>query len=227
MMSSFLAVHGNELVRRCAAKVAARPVRRAPAAATAASGIPLFLAQLQRTLEAEERQEPLVSLRISGASGGDALAASEMGAAAMLHGEELLALGYSVDQVVHGYGDLCQAVTDLAFELDAPIAVSEFRTLNRCLDNGIANAVAAFSAQRDATIAAANEAHANERQETLLHALRSSLATASYAATALELGNLPMSGATGALLKRSLATMRTQVGGPTAEELQKLWDDGR
>jgi hypothetical protein len=227
MMSGFLATHGEELVRRCAAKVALRPVRPSASPAAAHGGISLFLAQLQRTLEAEERQEPLVSLRISGAPGGDALAASEMGAAATRHGQELLALGYSVDQVVHGYGDLCQAVTDLAFELDVPIGVSEFRTLNRCLDNGIANAVAAFSAQRDATIAAASEAHANERQETLLHALRSSLATASYAVTALELGNLPVSGATGTLLKRSLATMRSQVGGPSAEELQKLWDEGR
>jgi hypothetical protein len=227
MMSGFLATHGEELVRRCAAKVALRPVRPSASPAAAHGGISLFLAQLQRTLEAEERNEPLVSLRISGASGGDSLAASEVGAAAMRHGQDLLALGYSVDQVVHGYGDLCQAVTDLAFELDAPIAVSEFRTLNRCLDNGIANAVSAFSARRDATIAATNEAQMSERQETLLHALRSSLATASYAATALELGNLPMSGATGALLKRSLATMRVQVGGPSAAELQKLWEEGR
>jgi hypothetical protein len=227
MMSGFLATHGDELMRRCEAKVALRPIHHAGAATGAGSGIPLFLAQLQRTLEAEERHQPLESLRISGASGGDALAASEMGAAATRHGQDLLALGYSVDQVVHGYGDLCQALTDLAFQLDAPIPVAEFRTLNRCLDNAIANAVAGFTAQRDAAIAAQTETQASERQETFLLGLRSSLAMASYAATALELGNLPVSGATGALLKKSLASMRTQVGGPSAEELQDLWDEGR
>ena len=52
-----------------------------------------------------------------------------------------VALGYTADQVVHDYGDLCQAITDLAFERDAPFAVDEFRTLNRCLDNAIADAV--------------------------------------------------------------------------------------
>jgi hypothetical protein len=30
-----------------------------------------------------------------------------------------------------GYGDLCQAITDLAFERDAPFAIPAFRTLNR------------------------------------------------------------------------------------------------
>jgi hypothetical protein len=44
-------------------------------------------------------------------------------------------LGYSVDHVVHDYSDLCQAITGLAIERDAPFAIEEFRTLNRCLDN--------------------------------------------------------------------------------------------
>ena len=157
MMSSFLATHRDQLIRMCAAKVAQRPMRSA-SQLQLGSGIPLFLAQLQRTLEAEERHQPMESLRISGAPGGDALAVSEMGVSAMRHGKQLLDLGFSVDQVVHGYGDLCQAVTDLAFELDAPFAVSEFRTLNRCLDNGIASAVTAFNAQRDASLAAEKRA---------------------------------------------------------------------
>ncbi len=38
-------------------------------------------------------------------------------------------LGFSVDQVVHDYGDLCQAITDLAVERDAPFSVDQFRTL--------------------------------------------------------------------------------------------------
>ena len=219
MMSSFLADHRDDLIRRCAAKVAKRPLRPATEAQLD-SGIPLFLAQLQRTLEAEERHQPTESLRISGAPGGDALSVSEMGVTATQHGRDLLELGFSVDQVVHGYGDLCQAVTDLAFELDAPFAVSEFRTLNRCLDNGISNAVTAFSAQREATTAARTQAQASEREEALFHSLRSSLATATYAVVAMELGNLPIAGSTGGILKKSLAAMRNKVGGPTFEELQ-------
>jgi hypothetical protein len=219
MMSSFLATHRDELIRRCAAKVAKRPMRQATELQLG-NGIPLFLAQLQRTLEAEEAHRPTVSLRISGASGGDVLALSEMGVSASAHGKQLLSLGYSVDQVVHDYGDLCQAVTDLAFELNAPFAVSEFRTLNRCLDNGIASAVTAFTSQRDVSIAAEKLAQAEQRLETLFHSLRSSLATATYAVAAMQLGNLPMAGSTGAVLKRSLEGMRSQVGGPSLEELQ-------
>ncbi|WP_235835046.1 sensor histidine kinase [Piscinibacter terrae] len=39
-------------------------------------------------------------------------ALSEMGISAAAHGKQLLALGFTVDQVVHDYGDLCQAITD-------------------------------------------------------------------------------------------------------------------
>lgn len=219
MMSEFLARHREELIARCAAKVARRPLRQATASQLE-SGIPLFLAQLQRTLEAEELQQPIESLRISGAAGGGADAVSEMGASATVHGKQLLDLGFSVDQVVHDYGDLCQAITDLAFELEAPFTVHEFRTLNRCLDNGIASAVTAFSIERDRSLAAEQRAEASERLEALLHSLRSSLATATYAVAALELGNLPISGSTGAILKESLRAMTRHVGGPTLEEVR-------
>ena len=66
----------------------------------------------------------------------------------MAHGKQLLKLGFTVDQVVHDYGDLCQSITDLAVERDAPFGVDEFRTLNRCLDNAIADAVTEFSYQK-------------------------------------------------------------------------------
>ncbi|MEJ8835938.1 hypothetical protein [Ramlibacter sp. AN1133] len=223
MMSNFLASHREELIRRCTAKVAMRPLRAATELQLR-NGIPLFLAQLQRTLEAEERHETTVSLMISGPAGGEAAGASEMGTSATAHGRELLVLGYSVSQVVHDYGDLCQAITDLAFEREAPFAVHEFRTLNRCLDNSIASAVEAFSAQRDLSVAAQQQAQASERLEALLHSLRSSLATATYAVAALELGNLSVSGSTGSILKKSLAAMAQRVGGPTLQEIRNASD---
>ena len=46
-----------------------------------------------------------------------------------------------------------QSITDLAHEKDAKIQVDEFRTLNRCLDNAIANAVTEFAYQRDFAVA--------------------------------------------------------------------------
>ena len=167
----------------------------------------MFLDQLTKTLEADEAGEDAASERISGASGGMAPVLSEMSVTAALHGKELLELGYTVDQVVHDYGDLCQAVTDLAFERDAPFAVEEFRTLNRCLDNAIAGAVSEFSFHRDAALDEARFVEANERIGLLVHELRNSLQTSNFSVRALELGNLSILGATGVLLKRSLEVM--------------------
>ncbi|MEO8922847.1 MAG: hypothetical protein ABI330_08485 [Caldimonas sp.] len=88
---------------------------------------------------------------------------------ATAHDKDLLDLGYSVDQVVHDYGDLCQAITDLAFERDAPFAVTEFRTLNRCLDNAIADAVTEFGFQRESNPAREQGAEDNQREGFLAH----------------------------------------------------------
>lgn len=209
-MHQFLTNNRDDLIARCKLKVARRPLRAATVLQLA-NGVPLFLDQLTRTLAAEHAHQGAESIRISGPAGGDSLALSEMGVSAAAHGKQLLALGFSVDQVVHDYGDLCQAITDLAFERDAPFAVGEFRTLNRCLDNAIADAVTEFSVQREARIAQQQQADANERVEFLLHELRNALATATLAASALELGNMTMGGATGAVLKRSLSSLDRMI----------------
>lgn len=112
-MHEFLANNSAELIKRCKAKVAMRP-RRHASEEQLKNGVPLFLEQLTRTLLAEQADEAGESLRISGSSGGSATASSEIGVAATAHGKALLALGYTVDQVVHDYGDLCQAITELA-----------------------------------------------------------------------------------------------------------------
>ena len=137
--------------------------------------------------------------------------------AAAAHGKALLALGFTVDQVVHHYGDLCQAIPELAHERDAPFQVDEFRTLNRCLDNAIADAVSAFCAQRDSEVADRVSSEANERLGVLVHELRDTLQMANLSVRALELGGLTLTGATGSLLKRSLASMRSLVDSSLAE----------
>jgi hypothetical protein len=206
MMHTFLSNNRDELIRQCKEKVSRRP-KRAATASQLRNGVRMFLDQLTKTLQADEAGEDVASERISGASGGVAPVRSEMSVTAAAHGKQLLELGYTVDQVVHDYGDLCQAVTDLAFERDAPFAVDEFRTLNRCLDNAIADAVGEFSFQRDASMDEERSVEANERIGLLVHELRNALQTSNLSVRALELGNLPLSGATGTVLKRSLAAM--------------------
>ncbi|MBK0392996.1 sensor histidine kinase [Ramlibacter algicola] len=209
-MHQFLVNNREELIERCKEKVAQRP-RRAATDQQLVHGVPIFLEQLIRTLEAEELGESAEGTRISGASGGDGTALSEIGLSAAAHGRELLELGFTVDQVVHDYGDLCQAITDLAVERDAPFSVNEFRTLNRCLDNAIADAVTEFSYQRDLSRFEEQAAEANQRIGFLVHELRNALGTAKLAVGALELSNMPITGATGAVLKRSLGALQKLI----------------
>ena len=225
IMYNFLLHHRDELIARCKQKVAERPNRSATPRQLA-NGVPLFIDQLTRTLKAEEAAQPAESLRISGPSGGDSLAVSEMGAAAAAHGKALLDLGYSVDQVVHDYGDLCQAITGLAFELDAPFAVLEFRTLNRCLDNAIASAVAEFGLHRELNLSRQHDVDENQRTGVLAHELRNALGTATNAFAALELSGMPVSGATGAVLKRSLTAMRNLISRAIDDVRSDLSGDG-
>ena len=206
MMHNFLANNRSDLIARCKAKVALRPERVATEGQLQ-NGIPMFLDQLTRTLQAEQGGESEESVRISGRSVGAALERSEMAISATAHGKEMLTLGYTVDQVVHDYGDLCQSITDLAYERDAPFGVDEFRTLNRCLDNVVADAVTEFSFAKEAVLSRRQTLDANERLGSLAHELRNALSTANLALRALEAGTLPVAGATGTVLKRSLTTL--------------------
>jgi signal transduction histidine kinase len=131
--------------------------------------------------------------------------------AAARHGLELLQHGFTVDQVVHDYGDLCQAITDLAFERSMPIEIDEFRTLNRCLDNAIADAVTEFAHQRDRLTTEKDAQALAERLGFLAQELRNLIQTATLAVTALKAGNVGLAGATGAVLDRSLIGLRNLI----------------
>ncbi|HEY3564299.1 MAG TPA: HAMP domain-containing sensor histidine kinase [Casimicrobiaceae bacterium] len=208
MLHEFLAAHRVELIERCRSKVARRPAPKA-SQDELEHGIPLFLDQLIKTLRVEQTAEPLRSRKVSGPSGGGGTPVmSEIGETAALHGRELLQRGFTVEQVVHDYGDLCQAVTDLAVEADAPIGIDEFRTLNRCLDNAIAMAVTEFSYQRDLVVSDKQVHEFNERLGFFAHELRNLLSTAMLALASIKLGNVGLGGSTGALLERSLLELR-------------------
>jgi len=209
VLHEFLTANKADLIHRCCLKVARR-VSPDKDAAELDHGVTRFLEQLIKTLQVELTSEPMRSLQISGPSGGGP-AASEIAVTAALHGRELSQRGFTVDQVVHDYGDLCQAITDLAAEHQVPIGTEEFRTLNRCLDNGIADAVTEYVFQRDALLENKNVKALNEQLGFLAHELRNLIHTATLAAMAIKSGNVGTGGATGALLDRSLIGMRNLI----------------
>jgi hypothetical protein len=166
-------------------------------------GVPLFLQQLVDTLCLEE------STHIRDVSEPQRTPArTEIGRGAAIHGAELLRLGYSVDQVVHDYGDVCQAVTELAVEQKAPIAIDEFRTLNRCLDNAIADAVTAFARRGQALLDDQAET-LNKRLDHFAAEQLRLVDIAIKAYSAIKTGHIGSTGATGALLTLALGELRS------------------
>lgn len=151
------------------------------------NGIPLFLTQLVSRLQT-----------VSGASNAD------IGESATKHGDDLLQMGFTVGQVVHDYGGLCQAITELAVEDNVPISNSEFKTLNGCLDDAIASAVSEFSRQREKTVSD----DGNAQLGILTHELRNALQAATIAFEVLRSGAVGATGSTSAILARNLDSMR-------------------
>lgn len=216
MLHEFLAANRAALIDGCRAKVALRRLP-GPTDAELEHGIPQFVDQLVKTLRLEQTPEPMQSREVSGPPGGAPGNGSEVGDSAARHGSELLRHGVTVDQVVHDYGDLCQSITNLALERGAPIEVDEFRTLNRCLDNAIADAVTEFEYQRDLLIEDRGLQALNERLGFLAHELRNLIHSATLAVSAIKSGNVGLAGATGAVLDRSLIGLRNLIDRLLAE----------
>ncbi len=188
MLHEFLLANRTEIIARTRKRVAARPAPRVTEAELE-SGIPLFLDQL------------ITSLRLSQTS------SLAMDAAASQHGANLLKRGFTVAQVVHDYGGVCQAVTELADETLAPITADEFHTFNRCLDDAIAQAVTEYTRQREQSIADAE----TERLGSLTHELRNSLAAALMSFQVLRAGGVGLGGSTAGVLGRSLTRLSSLV----------------
>lgn len=192
MLHEFLTLHRGEIIARTREKVGLRTSPQ-PTEAELEHGVPLFLDQLAATLRLEQESS---ARRTS----------PEMAQSAQLHGAELRQAGFTVGQVVHGYGDVCQAVTELAMELQIPISADEFKTLNRCLDEAIAQAVTEYARQRDLS-----RPRGTERHGFLVHEQRNLLQNAILAFQVLKTGTIGIGGSTGTVLQRNLFALRDLI----------------
>ena len=198
MLYEFIAVNRDEIIRRCRAKVAARSIPP-PTPVEIDHGVPVFLDQLQNALRFGLSMTP------------------EIGLTALQHGHDLLLQGFTVSQVVHDYGDICQAITELAVEMDAPIETDDFRTLNRCLDDAIAGAVTEYGREHNQSGIDGESARGSERLGFFIHEMRNLISTASYAFEVLKTGNVGVGGSTGKVLERSLIAQRALIARSLAE----------
>jgi signal transduction histidine kinase len=199
MLHEFLTLHRDDIIARTRTKVATRMAPR-PTEAEVEHGVPLFLDQLAETLRHEQE-------------GPARTTSAAMAQGALRYGGDLRQAGFTVGQVVHGYGDVCQAVTELAIELELPISADEFKTLNRCLDEAIAQAVTEFARQRDVSVAD----RGTERQGFFVHELRNLLGNAILAFEVLKTGTVGVGGSTGGILGRNLIALRDIMESSLAE----------
>lgn len=192
MLADFILLNRDRIVDLTRARAASRGATPT-AAKDVMTGIPLFLDQLVDALET--------------ARSSDVVDHGDIGRGAREHGHAMLRMGYSLGQVVHEYGDVCQVVTELAVQQQAPIAAAQFRTLNLCLDDAIAGAVTEYSRQREVMLADEGIARTGLFVAEL-HGLLDS-ATRSY--ELIREGQVAAGGTTGMILGRSLLALRSIV----------------
>ena len=192
MLNDFITFNREEIITRCRARVGGRSIPP-PTESEINHGVPMFLDQLVDALK-------------SGTNGDGAIEGT-----AGQHGHDLLVQGLTLSQVVHDYGDICQTITELAMETNAPISTDDFRTLNHCLDEAIASAVTIYSDESQRANADATKNREQERLAFLVHELRNLVNTAVVAFEILKSGNVGVTGSTGAVLDRSLSGLRELI----------------
>ncbi len=200
----FLDQHEGDIIQLCRDKVRAASESK-PTSALLDRGLPIFYRELigvlERTANSPKKNGNASRNRIT-----------EGGATA--HGKESLRLGYTISQVVHAYGAVCQSVTEFVQTKGFKIESAEFHDLNLALDSAIAEAVTEFSRMQSANNGDLGE---TKRLGFFIHEMASSLAAASIAHRMIQEGRVGSSGATSNLLSEAFGRMRYLIDSSLAE----------
>jgi len=197
MLHEFLLKERKTILALCAQKLAG-PGELRSSAEELELGLPIFFDELIEVLRLDE--DKLRSPETD--DNGDE---SIHRVSAVRCGRESLRLGYTISQVVHGYGALCQVITRHAAEnADHPIKAREFNRLNYCLDVAIAEAVTEFSRGQSAATAQLEI----QRLGLLAHELRNALSSAAAAHPLIKAGVVGFAGSTSQVLENSLMRMK-------------------
>ncbi len=196
------------------------------ASEAAGNGLPTFFKQLLFVLEHAPTEIAHLAVDKAGMvkaandsdESGIALAAGrpfevEVAQSAGAYGKELQHLGYTLSHVVHAYGAICQAITEVAIEKKAPISNEEFRALNRCLDTAIAGAVTMFHAERTLDLSNREAQHLG----FLAHELRNALSIVTTSLRLIKVGTVGFGGSIGQVLDRALKRQQELIDRSLAE----------
>lgn len=198
MLADFIMLNSGVILARARTRVASR-VSPKPNDQELEHGVPAFLGEL------------VAALRL--AESGDTVDHAQIALSAGRHGHHSFRMGLTIAQVVHDYGDVCQAITELATDQDAQIPAAEFKTLNLCLDDAIAEAVTQFADQRERAVTS----QGTERLGMLAHELRNYLNTAILSFETITSGRVAPGGSTALIHGRSLMGLRDLIDGSLAD----------
>ena len=191
-LQALLRIHRSELVTRARSKLVAHAMPGADNEELAQA-----VAQLVDQLAVELGRTARPSQATPGAT-------DELTSSATRQGSELLQKGFSLAQVVHYYGDISQAVTELAVELKLPVDPCVLHTLNLCLEEVMAEAVSEYGRLQEQLHWDAEV----QRLGGLAHELRNLLTSATLAYDVLRNGQVGIDGSAGMILGRSLKSLR-------------------
>lgn len=165
-----------------------------PSSVQLRKGLPIFYEQLLGILKNQK-------------SGQEIKEESNLVSTAGKHGAELMRLGYTLSHVVHSYGSMCQAITELATKEKYPISSAEFHDLNRCLDVAISGAVTEFQSLQNVKETDREIQHLG----FLTHELRNTLMTINISLQIIKKGTVGFGGSTGKVLEGALERMQKLI----------------
>lgn len=204
MLFEFLGQHKKKIIQLCRDKVLADSESK-PTSALLDRGLPIFYDELVETL----------SRRLVSSSDfkdtGSKSKIKESGAKA--HGKESSRLGYTISQVVHTYGAVCQSITEFVQTNAYKITPREFQVLNLSLDFAIAESVTEFERAQKGNVKRDDA----ERLGSFIHELGNSLSAAAIAHTMIRDGHVGSAGSTSRVLSMALDDMRRLIDGSLAE----------
>jgi signal transduction histidine kinase len=193
MLADFLVEHRQRIVDRTLARILERTRDRPDERSEAREGIDRVVGNMA------------AALREGRGAGGERRVLDP--APQSLHAAQRYRMGYPLADLVHDYGDLCTAITQIAEDAGETIDVVEYRIVNLCVDDAIASAVTEYLEQRDNHIEDQN----SEQLGFVAHELRNALNTATMSFDLLRKGQLNLHGHTAEVVARSQARLRRLI----------------
>jgi len=207
MLYKFLDQYKNEIIDLCKGKVSADAESK-PTSVLLEQGLPIFYDEL---IEVLRRTAVATQAHSYNKSFMSTNRIKEGNAAE--HGKESLRLGYSISQVVHSYGSVCQSITEFVQTKEYKVTSREFHDLNLSLDCAIAEAVTEFEKGQNKT----TNYNEVERLGSLMHEMGNSLAAAIAAHEMIQMGHVGIAGSTSQVLSQSHERLRYLIQSVNAE----------